>query len=225
MSEYWKIPPDASAEFVARMEDVLDVYKRPFDPCFPVICMDESSQQLIGEVRPSIEMAPGRTKKGDDEYERKGVAEIFIAIEPLTGKRHVTIREHRGRKEWAEFIEEIVFSYYEKATKVVLIMDNLNTHDIASLYASFSPEKAHDIKERLEIHFTPKHGSWLNVAEIGLSVLKSQCLNERVDSLKKMQSKVSAWVDATNACTIKIDWQFTTKDARIKLKRLYPVFL
>ena len=209
MSEYWKIPPDASAEFVARMEDVLDVYKRPFDPCFPVICMDESSQQLIGEVRPPIEMAPGRTKKVDDEYERKGVAEIFLAIEPLTGKRHVTIREHRGRKEWAEFIEEIVFSHYENATRVVLIMDNLNTHDIASLYTSFSPEKAHDIKERLEIHFTPKHGSWLNVAEIGLSVLKSQCLNERVDSLKKMQSKVSAWVDATNACTKKIDWQFT----------------
>ena len=223
MSEYWKIPPDASAEFVARMEDVLDVYKRPFDASFPVICMDESSQQLIGEVRPPIEMAPGRTKKVDDEYERKGVAEIFLAIEPLTGKYHVTIREHRGRKEWAEFIEEIVFSYYENATKVVLIMDNLNTHDIASLYASFSPEKSHDIKERLEFHFTPKHGSWLNVAEIGLRVLKSQCLNERVDSLKKKQSKAIAWVDATNACTQKIDWQFPTEDARIKL--LYPVFL
>lgn len=225
MSEYWKIPPEASAEFVSRMEDILDVYKRPFDPCFPVICMDESSQQLIGEVRSPIAMAPGRTKKVDDEYERKGVAEIFLAIEPLTGKLQVMITEHRGRKEWAEFIEQIVYANYENATKVVLVMDNLNRHDIASLYAAFSADKAHNIKKKLEIHFTPKHGSWLNIAEIGLSILKSQCLNERIDSLEKMRTKVAAWVDATNKGAKKIDWQFTTEDARVKLKRLYPVFL
>ena len=225
MSEYWKIPPEASAEFVSRMEDILNVYKKPYDPCFPVICMDESSKQLIGEVTHPIAMAPGRVRKIDDEYVRKGVAEIFIAIEPLTGKRQVKVTEHRGRKEWAEFIEEIVYSHYKGATKVVLVMDNLNTHDIASLYAAFKAEKAHDIKERLEIHFTQKHGSWLNVAEIGFSILSSQCLNERIDSLEEMQSRVAAWVEATNRHANKVDWQFTSEDARVKLKRLYPTFL
>lgn len=205
------------------MEDVLDVYKRPYDPRFPVVCMDESSQQLIGEVRKPLPTKPGSVLKVDDEYVRNGVAEIFMAVEPLGGKRFVRITEKRRRGEWAEFIKYLVDECYPAAERIVLVMDNLNTHDVASLYTAFPPEEAHRIREKLEIHFTPKHGSWLNIAEIELSVLKSQCLSVRIDSLEKMQSKVSAWEADRNHRHYRVDWQFTTDDARVKLKHLYPI--
>ena len=205
------------------MEDVLDVYKRPYDPRFPVLCMDESSQQLIGEVRTPLPTRSGSVRKVDDEYVRNGIAEIFMAIEPLGGKRFVQITEKRRRLEWADFIKYLVDKCYPEAERIVLVMDNLNTHDIASLYSAFPSEEAHRIRERLEIHYTPKHGSWLNIAEIELSVLKSQCLSVRIESLEKMQSKVSAWEAARNNRHYRVDWQFTTEDARMKLKHLYPI--
>lgn len=204
------------------MEDVLDVYKRPYDAKRPLVCMDESSQQLIGEVRSPIGMRPGACKRVDDEYVRNGVANIFLAIEPLTGQYCVELTEHRGRKDWAKFIQHIVDVKYAQAEKVVLVMDNLNTHEVASLYEVFSPDEAHRIKEKLEIHYTPKHGSWLDIAEIGLSVLKAQALKDRIATLDEMKAKVAAWVKAYNGAAKKINWQFTTEDARVKLRRLYP---
>lgn len=204
------------------MEDVLEVYARPYDSKFPVICMDESSTQLIGEVQKPIPAAPGHPVLMDDEYIRNGVASIFMEIEPLAGKRTVKITERRTRVDWANFINEMLEDRYPVAEKVVLVMDNLNTHNLASLYAAFPPEKARNLANRLEIHFTPKHGSWLNISEIELSVLKRQCLAERIDCIDKLRDKVEAWnIDRNNRQT-KVDWQFRTKDARIKLKRLYP---
>ena len=222
LSKYWKIPPDQNASFVAAMEDVLDVYARPYDKDFPVICMDESSIQLIGEVSEPIPAAPGHPELIDDEYVRKGVASIFIEVEPLGGKRHVKITERRTRVDWALFVKEMLDARYKSAKKVVLVMDNLNTHGIASLYAAFPPEEAKRLADRLEIHFTPKHGSWLNVAEIEISVLKRQSLAGRIDCIDKMRKKVEAWNSARNNRQTKVDWQFKTDDARIKLKRLYP---
>jgi hypothetical protein len=222
LSKYWKIPPDQNASFVAAMEDVLDVYARPYDKDFPVICMDESSIQLIGEVSEPIPAAPGHPELIDDEYVRKGVASIFIEVEPLGGKRHVKITERRTRVDWALFIKEMLDTRYKSAKKVLLVMDNLNTHGIASLYATFPPEEARRLADRLEIHFTPKHGSWLNVAEIEISVLKRQCLTGRIDCIDKMRKKVEAWNSDRNNRQTKVDWQFKTEDARIKLKRLYP---
>lgn len=204
------------------MEDVLDVYQRPYDPARPVVCMDESNKQLIGEVQEPIAAAPGHPKLVDDEYVRNGVAEIFLEVEPLAGKRHVEINEHRGRLEWAHFVKGMLDERYPDAEKVVLVMDNLNTHNVTSLYEAFPAEEAHRLASRLEIHHTPKHGSWLNMAEIELSVLKRQCLENRIDNIDTMRKEVAAWNRARNNRTPKIDWQFTTADARIKLKRLYP---
>lgn len=204
------------------MEDVLDVYARPYNEDYPVICMDESSIQLIGEVRNPIPAALGHPELIDDEYIRKGVASIFIEVEPLGGKRHVKITERRTRLDWASFIKEMLDTRYKSAKKVLLIMDNLNIHGIASLYAAFPPEEAKRLADRLEIHFTPKHGSWLNIAEIELSVLKRQCLVGRIDCINKMREKVEAWNSDRNNRQTKVDWHFKTKDARIKLKRLYP---
>ena len=172
MSKYWKIPPDQNASFVANMEDVLEVYSRPYDEDYPVVCMDESSTQLIGEVQQPIPATPGHPNLQDDEYVRYGVASIFIEVEPLGGKREVKITEQRTRVDWAYFIKEMLENRYPQAKKVVLVMDNLNTHNIASLYTAFEPEVAKKLADRLEIHYTPKHGSWLNIAEIELSVLK-----------------------------------------------------
>lgn len=210
--------------FVARMEDVLEVYHRPYDPCFPVVCFDESSKQLIGEVSQPIPMAPGHPVLVDDEYVRNGVAEILLEVEPLAGRRHVAITEHRTRNDWAHYIKEMLDKRYPDATKVVLVMDNLNTHDTASLYETFSPEEALRLAQRLEIHLTPKHGSWLNIAEIELSVLKRQCLPDRIPEMDQMITMVSFWEDDRNTKMNKVDWQFTSDDARIKLKRLYPRF-
>jgi hypothetical protein len=205
------------------MEDVLAVYHLPYDPEYPVVCMDESCKQLIGEVREPIPCAPGKPVRIDDEYVRHGVAEIFMEVEPLAGRRHVAVTEHRTRIDWALQIKQMLDLRYPDANKVRLVMDNLNTHNIASLYEAFEPGEARRLAARLEIHYTPKHGSWLNMAEIELSVLKGQCLGRRIAELVTMQAEVSAWEKDRNNNARKIDWQFTTADARIKLKRLYPI--
>jgi hypothetical protein len=204
------------------MEDILEVYARPYDRNFPVVCMDESSVQLIGEIHAPIPAAPGHSELKDDEYVRKGVASIFMEVEPLGGKRKVKITERRTRIDWAHFIKEMLEERYADAKKVVLVMDNLNTHNTASLYSAFPPEEARCLAERLEIHYTPRHGSWLDIAEIELSVLKRQCLAGRIDCIDKMRNEVAAWNTDRNNKQAKVDWQFRTNDARIKLKRLYP---
>ena len=204
------------------MEDVLEVYLLPYDPDYPVVCMDESCKQMIGEVREPIPCAPGRPERVDDEYVRNGVAEIFMEVEPLAGRRHVAVTERRTRKDWAWQIKGMLDDRYPKAIKVRLVMDNLNTHSIASLYENFEPQEARRLAERLEIHYPFKHGSWLNMAEIELSVLKGQCLNRRIPDMTTMKAEVAAWESNRNNSTKKINWQFTTSDARVKLKRLYP---
>ena len=204
------------------MEDVLEVYSRPYNPNFPVVCMDESSTQLIGEVQDPIPAKPGHPELVDDEYIRNGVASIFLEVEPLGGKRQVKITERRTRIDWAQFIKEMLEERYPDAEKVVLVMDNLNTHDAASLYTAFPPKEARSLAERIEIHYTPKHGSWLNIAEIELSVLKRQCLAGRIPCIEKMPNEVTIWNNNRNNRQSKVDWQFRTGDARIKLKRLYP---
>jgi hypothetical protein len=204
------------------MEDVLEVYHRPYDPKFPVVCMDESSKQLIGEVTPPIPAKPGHPVLKDDEYVRNGVAEIFMEVEPLGGRRHVAITERRTRIDWANSIREMLEVRYPEAKKVVLVMDNLNTHNTASLYEAFPPEEAFRLAQRLEIHHTPKHESWLNIAEIELSVLKRQCLPERIPDIEQMRERVKKWNWDRNTRQTKVIWQFHTDDARIKLKRLYP---
>ena len=204
------------------MEDVLEVYHLPYDPDYPVVCMDESCKQMIGEVREPIPCAPGGPERIDDEYVRNGVAEIFMEVEPLAGKRHVAVTERRTRKDWAWQIKKMLDVRYPNAIKVRLIMDNLNTHSTASFYEAFAPQEARRLAERLEIHYTPKHGSWLNMAEIELSVLKGQCLKRRIPDMVTMQAEVATWEKDRNNRTKKINWQFTTSDARIKLKRLYP---
>ncbi len=222
LSKYWKIPPEGNAAFVAAMEDVLEVYHLPYDSAYPVVCMDESSKQMIGEVRDPIPCAPRQPVRIDDEYVRNGVVEIFMEVEPLAGKRHVAITEHRTRKDWASQIKEMLDERYPEAIKVRLVMDNLNTHSIASLYETFDPREARRLAERLDIHYTPKHGSWLNMAEIELSVLKGQCLDRRIADMTTMQTEVAAWEKDRNNNIKKINWQFTSPDARIKLRRLYP---
>jgi len=222
LSKYWKIPPDGCAAFVACMEDVLDVYHAPYDPLFPLVCMDESNKQLVGEVHAPLAAAPGRGQIIDHEYVRNGVAEIFLEVEPLSGRRHVEITEQRTRKDWAMFIKGMLDERYPQATKVRLVMDNLNTHSAASLYEAFEPEEAWRLAQRLEIHFTPKHGSWLNIAEIELGVLSRQCLDRRMESTAVVRQECSSWDRQRNAQQKGVDWRFTTADARIKLKRLYP---
>ncbi len=204
------------------MEDVLAIYALPYDPHYPVVCMDESCKQLIGEVREPIPYAPGRPERIDDEYVRNGVAEIFLEVEPLTGRRHVGVSAHRARTDWARWIKGMLDERYPDAAKVFLVMDNLNTHSTASLYETFPPEEARTLAERLDIHYTPKHGSWLNIAEIELSVLKGQCLDRRIPDMDTMQQQMVAWENDRNNRQSKVTWQFSTKDARIKLKRLYP---
>lgn len=204
------------------MEDVLDLYHLPYDPRFPLICMDESNKQLVGEVATPIPAAPGRPQLVDHEYVRNGVAEIFMEVEPLAGRRHVAVTEQRTRKDWAGFIKSMLDERYPEAEKIRLVMDNLNTHNLASLYEAFEPEEARRLARRLEIHHTPKHGSWLNIAEIELSALKIQCLDRRIPEIDKLRSEVAAWEADRNNRIATVDWQFSTADARIKLKRLYP---
>lgn len=218
----WCIPPGQNAEFVANMEDILDVYHRPYDPCNPVVCTDEQPTQLIGETRIPIPAAPGKPLQYDFEYERKGTAVNFMFTEPLGCWRKVTVREHRTKIDWAHEIKQLLDEDYPKAHKVVLVCDNLNTHKIASLYEAFEPQEARRLAQRLEIHHTPKHGSWLNIAEIELSVLTKQCLNRRMPDLDTLRSETAQWARQRNAKQKSVDWQFNTDQARIKLKRLYP---
>ncbi len=222
MSKYWKIPPDEDAAFVAAMEDVLEVYKLPYDALYPVVCMDESSKQLVGEVQAPIPAAPGHGQILDHEYIRHGVASIFLEVEPLTGQRHVEITPRRTRIEWADFVKAMLEERYPDAVKVRLVMDNLNTHNIASLYQRFRPQEACRLAERLELHYTPKHGSWLNIAEIEFSALSSQCLQRRIADKETMRTEVAAWQSDRNTRGAPVNWRFTAEDARIKLMRLYP---
>ena len=215
------IPPDCNANFVAQMEQVLDVYKRPYDSRFPVICMDESPRQLIDEVKRPVPARPGQPARHDYEYRRCGTCNLFMANEPLAGKRMVEISESRTKVDWALFVEKIA-SCYEDAEKITLVMDNLNTHVPGSLYEAFAPEKAKALWDRFEFVYTPKHGSWLNMAEIELNVLIGQCLKRRISELEVMRSEVKARESARNGMTAGVNWQFTTEDARIKLHRLYP---
>ena len=204
------------------MEDILDVYKRPYDPIRPQICMDETSKQLIADVRVPIPASPGHSERYDVEYRRCGVANIFMFTEPLGGWRRVSVTERRTRLDWAEQIRILLEEDYPYAEVVVLVMDNLNTHSIGSLYAAFTPGKARELARRLDIHYTPKHGSWLNIAETELSVLSRQCLDQRIESIERLQSECHAWNVKRNELQKGVDWQFTNADARIKLKRLYP---
>lgn len=203
------------------MEQVLDVYKRPYDASHPVVCMDESPRQLIRETRVPVATKPGIIARHDYEYERCGTCDVFMAVEPLAGKRLVQITEQRTKTDWALFIESIANTYKE-AESIILVMDNLNTHVPGSLYETFTPEKAKVLWNRFEFVYTPKHGSWLNMAEIELNVLIKQCLDRRIDNIEEMCSEVAAWEKERNNANSRIDWQFTTENARIKLKRLYP---
>ena len=224
LKEYWCIPPEHDSEFVAKMEDVLEVYHRPYNPARPVVCMDETNRQLFKQVRPLRPMKPGEPEKEDYEYERNGVADIFLFVEPLAGRRRATVTERRTAVDWAHRVKEMLDLDYPDAERVVLVMDNLNTHGTWSLYDAFPAQEARRLAERLDIHYTPKHGSWLNIAEIELSALSKQCLSRRIPDLASMSQEVRAWASERNTRQTKVDWHFTTEDARIKLKRLYPVF-
>ena len=223
MKEQWCLPPEQDAEFVCAMEDVLDVYHRPYDEKRPLIALDESSKQLIGETKQPLPAEPGQPERFDYEYVRNGTANLFMISEPLLGWRAVKVTERRTAKDFAEVVRWLAEEVHPEAEKLVLVMDNLNTHKLASLYEAFPPEQARRIAERLEIHHTPKHGSWLNVAEIELSVLSRQCLNRRIESIDKLQRQVAAWEETRNEKQVEVQWRFTTADARIKLRRLYPV--
>jgi hypothetical protein len=203
------------------MEMVLDVYKRPLDRRYPVICMDETPKQLIAETRVPVPASPGRPARHDYEYRRCGVCNIFLACEPLAGNRLVAVTERRTKTDWAQFLEEIACQY-EDAKKITLVMDNLNTHTPGSLYETFAPDKAKALWDRFEFVFTPKHGSWLNMAEIELNVLTGQCLNRRIDNSADVKKEVGAWQEFRNNKNAKVNWQFSSDDARIKLRRLYP---
>lgn len=218
----WIIPPLENSDFVANMELVLDVYKTPYNAAIPVVCMDESPKQLIKQTRLPIERKPGSDTKEDYEYERCGVANIFMANEPLSGKRFVKVTERKTKTDWAHFIKEIADVHYPNAEKIKLVMDNYGTHKPSALYETFAPEEAKRIWDRFEFVYTPKHGSWLNMAEIELHVLMGQCLNRRIDKIETMAKEAKAWQESRNNKEAKIDWQFTNEKARIKLKRLYP---
>lgn len=207
------------------MEDVLEVYHRPFDPVRPLVCLDEAAKQLLGEVRAPLPMQPGQPERVDGEYTRAGTAALFMVCEPLAGQRHVFVRAQRKRVDFAAVIKTLCDELHPGAQKIVLVMDQLNIHGPASLYAAYPPAEARRLIERLEIHHTPKHGSWLNMAEIELSVLARQCLDERMDNQERLGRAVAAWEHARNTTSVHIDWRFTTADARIKLKHLYPAIL
>jgi hypothetical protein len=222
LKEQWCIPPEATAEFVWHMEDGLDVSIRPDDPRRPQLCLDETSRHLLGEVTPPQPVAPGRPRRQDYEYVRGGVVNLFLVSEPLRGWRHVTVSDRRTRIDWAHCIKDLVDVRYPDAEVIVLVQDNRNTHAPASLDEAFSPAEARRLADKLELHYTPKHGSWLNMAEIELSVLAGQCLDRRLPDRASLEHEVAVWEGARNAATHTINWRFTTADARIKLKHLYP---
>lgn len=204
------------------MEDVLDVYKRAYNPKRPQVCFDERAKQLVAEIREPLAGYPGQSARYDYEYKRNGVANIFMMFEPLVGKRYVKVTKRRTKKDWAGCIRQLVDELYPQADRIVLVTDNLNTHKKASLYEAFEPAEAKRLADKLEIHYTPKHGSWLNMAEIEISVLSRQCLSERMDNISRLDSEATAWEEKRSAKEAKVNWRFTTEDARIKLKKLYP---
>jgi len=218
----WCIPPKANAEFVYAMEDILDVYKQPYHEKYPLVCMDESSKQQIKETRTPITAKPGSVARYDTEYERNGVSCLFLFFEPLQGKRIVNVTDRRTAVDWAVQIRDLVDVHYPHAERITLVMDNLNTHTGASLYKAFVPQEARRILEKLAIHYTPKHGSWLNMAEIELSILSRQCLARRIPDQDTLKKEVVAWQEKRNTIESSMEWRFTTEDARIKLKKLYP---
>jgi hypothetical protein len=205
------------------MEDVLDVYCRPLDPARPLVCFDETSKQLVGDVRTPLPLIPGHPVCYDTEYERHGTANLFLFAAPLLGWREVTVTDHRTRTDFAQAMRELVDVHFPTAERIVLVLDNLNTHDPASLYQAFAPAEAKRIWDKLEFHLTPKHGSWLNIAEIEFSALSRQCLDRRIPDRATLETELAAWVADRNADGTTVDWRFTTADARIKLKHLYPV--
>ncbi|MBK8251081.1 MAG: IS630 family transposase [Polyangiaceae bacterium] len=214
------MPPRENGPFVYAMEDVLEVYHRPYDPARPQVCLDETSKQLLAHVKERIPARAGQSAREDDVYKRCGTANIFAAVEPLTGRSLVEVTEHRSSLDLAQFLRRLSDEQYPTATKIVLVMDNLSTHSLACLYEAFTPVEAYRLAHRFEVHHTPKHGSWLNVAEIFLSILSAQCLDQRVDSIKLLRSIISKW--HSKRPEKKVHWHFTTTDARIKLRRLYP---
>ena len=221
----WCIPPHQSADFVAKMEDVLDVYALPYDASCPVICLDEKPYQLLDERRESLPMRAGSVQKVDDEYERMGTCSIFVMCEPLSGWHHAFAREHRTAVDFALEVDWLLSkSPYKDVPKLRLVVDNLNTHVVSSLYKAFSAVKARELARRLEIHYTPKHGSWLNIAEISISILSKQCIGRRISDLVLLNAELVAWESFYNSQSCSVNWQFTTSDARIKLRKLYPVF-
>ena len=222
LREQWCIPPGASAEFVCAMEDVLEVYHRPYDERRPLVTLDEASKQLVGEAVEPIPAAPGRPERFDYEYVRNGTANLFMVSEPLLGWRAVQVTERRMARDYAEVLRWLAEDVHPDAEVIVLVQDNLNTHTLASLYEAFPPEQARALAERFEVHYTPKHGSWLNVAEIELSVLARQCLGRRIDNAEELRREVGAWEEERNERGVEVKWRFTTADARIKLHRLYP---
>ncbi len=222
MNKEWCIPPKANAAFVAQMEDVLDVYVRPLDPKRPQVCFDESSKQHLKEVRTPLPGEPGQPARYDTEYERNGVSNLFMFFSPLLNWRHVKVTNHRKACDWAECMRELVDVHFPGAERITVVLDNLNTHTPAALYAAFEPAEAKRIWDKLEFHYTPKHGSWLNMAEIELSVLSRQCLDRRIPDQETLKTEVAAWETERNTSGATVMWRFTTADARIKLKHLYP---
>jgi len=222
LKQCWCIPPEANAEFVCGMEDVLEVYQRPFDPKRPLVCRDEISKQLLADSRPPLPMQPGQSERYDDEYVGHGTANTFMFFAPLLSWRHLKVTAQRTRIDWAEAMREVIDVYFPDAETVVVVMDNLNTHGPASFYEAFEPAEARRLAAKLEIHYTPKHGSWLNMAEIELSVFDRQCLDRRLPHQALVEQEAVAWESERNTAAMTVDWRFTTADARIKLKRLYP---
>jgi len=218
------IPPEANAGFVAAMEDVLEVYRRPHDPARPLVCLDESSKQLIIETRTPVPAAPGRPARIDYEYTRNGVANLFMIFAPLEGFRHVEVTDRRTAVDYARILKDISDERFPNAEKIVLVQDNLNTHNPAALYEAFPPAEARRLVERFEWHYTPKHGSWLDLAESELAVLATQCLDRRIPDKPTLEREIQAWTTARNQTKAKAAWRFTTQDARVKLARLYPQF-
>lgn len=224
--QYWVIPPNQDAEFVASMEDVLDIYIQSYDAAYPVVCMDEQPVQLIQETRKPIPATKDAPKRVDYEYERAGTASLFMFTEPLVGWRDVTAREHRTKADWAFEIEQLITTRYQDAKKILLVCDNLNTHTRGAFYQAFPPETARELAKKIEFHYTPKHGSWLNIAENELSSLTRQCISgRRIGDIGELRKEIAAWASRSNDKQRGVDWQFKIEDARVKLKSIYPNIL
>ncbi|HET8670323.1 MAG TPA: IS630 family transposase [Candidatus Saccharimonadales bacterium] len=222
LKQQWCLPTQADGAFVYHMEDVLEVYQRPYDPLHPTVCMDEMSKQLVGEITQPLPLEVGQPQRYDYEYVRNGVNNLFLFFEPLAGQRFIKVTDRRTKVDWAEAVRDLVDVYYPHAPRITLVMDNLNTHSLGALYEAFEPAEAKRIADRLKIHHTPKHGSWLNMAEMEFSVLARQCLDRRIPETALLKHYIATWQARRNLAQVKVDWRFTTADARIKLKRLYP---